>query len=143
MRLPVRGKLILFVVLPILLIFLVASWIILTGLRTRLETQARQDTARLATYYAAELEGRFNTVAQIALATAAHLEARPGASEDQLYEMIRRNVEQHPLVFGGAIAFQPHAYRTNLRLFSPYVCRDGQGGLRHAVYLARAGGPGS
>ena len=130
MHLTVRKRLILFIVLPVSLIFCGVGTVMLLGLHHRLEARARTDAESLATHYARELDSRFVAVTQIAQSTAAVVETNPDISEQQMYEMLRRNVTQHPLVFGAAIAFQPHRYRPDRRLFSPYVCRDGKGGVR-------------
>ena len=130
MRWSIRTKLIAFIVLPIVLIACVVGGATMLRLQARLESEARADAARQANHYADLLDGRLRMAAQIATSTAAYLETHPEVTEEQLYETLRRNVEQNPLLYGGAIAFQPFAYDSQRGLFSPYVCRDGQGGLR-------------
>ena len=130
MHLTVRKRLIVFIVLPICLIFCGVGTVMLLALHHRLNERARTDAEDLATHYARELDSRFVAVTQIAQSTAAVVETNPDISEQQMYEMLRRNVAQYPLVYGAAIAFQPHRYRPDRRLFGPYVYRDGEGGVR-------------
>ena len=130
MHLTVRKRLILFIVLPVSLIFGGTGAVMLLGLHHHLEGMARADAEDLARRYAGELDSRFVAVSQIAQSTAVAMETNPDLSEAQMYEMLRRNVAQYPLVYGAAIAFQPHRYRPDRRLFSPYVHVDGAGGVR-------------
>ena len=66
MRMTIRRKLVLFILLPTVAIFALVGGFMLQRLGARLEDQAREEAAARARHYAALLDGRFETVAQIA-----------------------------------------------------------------------------
>lgn len=45
-------------------------------------------------------------------------------NEQELYEILRKNVSQNPLIYGAAIAFEPYKFSSDKKLFSPCVYRD-------------------
>jgi len=44
---------------------------------------------------------------------------------EELYDILASNVENNPLVYGAAVAWEPFAWNDDTRLFSPYVFEDG------------------
>ena len=130
MKLSIRQRLVLFIVLPTCLIFGLVGGGILYSLHQHLADATREDAARLAQYYAGEIDGQLQSVSQIALSTAGYLESSTDLTEDQLYAILVQNVSQQELVFGSAIAYEPRAFGPDRRLFAPYVHEDGEGGLR-------------
>ena len=91
---------------------------------------ARQRAAvraeELARSYAQQFDGTFETVAQIARTAADFVAIHPHLSEQDLYNVLRSNVMQSSLVYGSCIAFTPHAFDEQRRLFAPYAYRDQQ-----------------
>jgi sigma-B regulation protein RsbU (phosphoserine phosphatase) len=47
-------------------------------------------------------------------------------SEDEVSILLRQMVENNPEVFGAAVAFEPHAYRSDAVYFAPYWHRSGE-----------------
>ncbi|MCC6660410.1 MAG: SpoIIE family protein phosphatase [Phycisphaerales bacterium] len=118
--LSVRWKLILGIGGPILLLAMIAIGVDSARLRrAALETTSLQ-FQELVSRYAAEFDGRFNTIAQIGRSAASFVETHPNLTEAELYEMLERNVGQNDLVYGSCIAFEPHTFDQR-RLFAPYV----------------------
>jgi len=91
----------------------------------------------LASHHAAEFDGQFSTVAQVARCTATFLSTLHDLDEVQLYDLLRNTVRDNPRVYGACIAFEPDAFRQGLARFAPYVCRA-KDGFR-SLNLAEAG----
>ncbi len=125
MHLSIRWKLIVSIVLPLLLISSVVMWFTLGVLYSNAKTRLHREATDLARNQAAQLDGKFQALAQIAKSAAAYLEISPQLSEQQIYDLLRANLAQNPLAYGSAIAFEPHQYKADIALYSPYVYRDG------------------
>ncbi|HMK35942.1 MAG TPA: SpoIIE family protein phosphatase [Desulfomonilaceae bacterium] len=48
-------------------------------------------------------------------------------NETALLELLGRVVHQDEEMFGSAIAFEPHAFRADLKAYAPYYCKNGSG----------------
>lgn len=127
MHISIRVKIILFTVVPIAAIYTVIFGYGMVDI----EAQARRDVERemteLAWHYASKFDARIREAAQIAKSTADFMETRPELSEEEIYRLLRANVDRNPLVYGAAIVFEPYQYRGDVRLFAPYVFRGGEG----------------
>jgi len=127
MRLTIRWKLILSIVAPLLIIAAVVMWFTFDRI-IQYSTERNHDlVTEQARYYAARLNDRFSRVALIAQGTANAIANMPLASEAAIYELLRANLVQDPLVYGSAIAFEPGEYKKDIELFAPYVFRQGDG----------------
>jgi sigma-B regulation protein RsbU (phosphoserine phosphatase) len=116
----VRWKLILAVGVPILIFSVIAIAWDSSRLRQAAVDATAKQFEQLVARYAAEIDGRFDTIAQVSRSTASFVETTPDISEAELYELLRRNVEQNDLVYGSCIAYEPGAFGGR-RLFAPYV----------------------
>ncbi|MCG8325190.1 MAG: hypothetical protein MI673_06705 [Thiotrichales bacterium] len=125
MRLSIRWKLILSIVVPMLIIATVVMWFTFDRINRFAIQRIQTLVTEQAGYYAARLDDRFTRLAQVATSTARVIETIPELDEDTIYELLRANLEEDPLIFGSAMAFEPHAYQPERRLFSPYVYRRG------------------
>lgn len=121
MRLSIRKKLIAFVVLPTLVVFVLVGGMSLWRLHGQLADKARERTAERAGHYSKLLDIRFQAVARIAASMASFVEDNPHLTEDQLTQVLRREVEQDPLIYGAAVAFEPFSFDPDRRLVAPYV----------------------
>ncbi len=106
----IRWKLILVVVLPLLALLAVMVGVDFSRLRDEAVLAARTHLTGVADRHAATLDGRLRALAQIARSTASVLEADPGLTEAELYDLLQRNVEADALVLGSGVAFQPGAF---------------------------------
>ena len=127
MQLSVRWKLIISIVLPLLLISSIVMLLTFDRLYSNAKERLHGDAADMARHYADRLDGQFQIAAQIARSSANFLEIHPELNEQELYELLRQNVLQNPLIYGAAIAFDQYKFSKNKRLFSPYVYRNGGG----------------
>ena len=127
MQLSIRWKMIFSIALPLVVIATVVVGLTLDLLYKRARDTLHDSGTTLAKHYAARMDGQFQSFAQVAKSTAAFLEVHPDISEEQLYQLLRANVAQNPLIYGSAIAFEPNQYQEDLELFSPYVYQDKNG----------------
>lgn len=151
----IRWKLFLSIGTPLVLLLTVLLIADHRRLRETAYLQASERIAELAERYAASFDGELRAIAQVSRSTAALLELRDDLSEAELYELLRRNVESDPLIYGSCIAFEPGAFvgahagdaasasplpvaegpteRPDPRLFCPYVFRGERGLVRMDV----------
>ncbi len=121
MRIPIRWKLILSIGLPLLIIYSTFIWIEYQSLINYANERLRNHLKLMTGYYATRLEKDFSTVAQVASSTASYLTDNMEITEDELYQIIKKNVQQNDLIYGSCIAFEPRAYSVNKNLFAPYA----------------------
>jgi hypothetical protein len=95
------------------------------ALRDRGYREMEENVTKLAAHYAAEIDGQFRRFAQVGMSTARYLEIEHDLDAERLYEILRANVEQDPLIYGSCVSFEPYAYDGETRLFCPYVYRSG------------------
>ena len=53
--------------------------------------------------------------------TARFLGLKPTLDTDAIYNMLKDTMRHDPLIYGAGVAYEPFAYRNDLRLFAPYV----------------------
>lgn len=156
----IRYKLILAIGTPLLILLTLMVVSDFVALRRAAEEQVNRRLEEVAERYATAFDGQFRSVASVARATAAILEADQDVSERELYTLLRGNVESDPLVFGSAAAFLPGGFAAEFRgtpgdsvatvpdapgaplrepggLFAPYVFRGGPRGALVRVDLAQ------
>ncbi len=127
LTLPIRVKLLLATILPLLAVF----GLVVAFNQPRLMEAARRRTeaslSERAGLAAARLDGLFETVAQIARSAAQFVTLHPDLTDEDLYELAAANVGLHPLVYGSCVAFDPGADPRGRARLAPYVCREGNG----------------
>ncbi len=126
MQLSIRWKLIISIVLPLVGLSVIVMFLTFDKLYSNAKERLYGEATYMANNYAARLDGEFQTIAQVARNTGAFLEINPDLDEQQLYEILRQNVSQNPLIYGAAIAFEPYTFSDEKKLFSPYVYRNGK-----------------
>ena len=125
MQLSLRWKLIIAIILPLVLLATVVMWITLELVYSHSKLTLHEQSKQLAKDYAARLDAEFQTTAQVARSTAAFLEIQPDLDERKLYQLVRENLRQDPMIYGSAIAFEPYQFTAGKKLFSPYAYRSG------------------
>ena len=125
MRLTIRRKVFLLVLLPIFLVVSLITLYSFIGNRSAASDQIKHGLTEKAQNYASRVDYLLRQVGSAGEVTAQFLSDNGRASEDDLYEMLRRTVSGNPLIHGAALAFEPGVYQQRKR-FSPYVYRDGE-----------------
>ncbi len=124
-----RRQMMLLIAAPALLIYALFVGLAASSLHRSAKKDAEESMRRIAASYAAAFDSRLVEASRIATTTASFLEFEAGASDEAVFSQLASNVEQTPLVYGAAAAFEPGTRRPGDELYSPYVCREG-GSLR-------------
>jgi serine phosphatase RsbU (regulator of sigma subunit) len=127
MQLTTRRAILLYTVVPVIVIFAISAASGVTFLKSRIESQVNEQMTKVASGYANGLNYILRRMAGETQRTADTLQAFPDVSEDELYTLLRLHVGDDPVIYGAAIAFIPYGYRSDRKLFSPYVFHGSDG----------------
>ncbi|MEA3227506.1 MAG: ATP-binding protein [Campylobacterota bacterium] len=127
MHLSIRSRMLLYIAIPIILIYIVSAMHNLFHLKSLITHNAKEQISKVALTYANKFDGRLREVAMIAETTARFLEHYPKLTENEIYDILKDNVLQSSLVYGGVVSFEPFKYDSNRSLFCPYVYRGKDG----------------
>lgn len=127
MKTSIRTRMILWIGLPTLVVYVITLGLTLAYMRQRSEAEIAEGGTRLSASFAARFDGCLREAAAVAETTARSLAAMPLPNKEKLFDQLRGNTEHTPFIFGAALAFEPGTYPAPPRLFAPYVCRDGEG----------------
>ncbi|AFM26539.1 SpoIIE family protein phosphatase [Desulfomonile tiedjei] len=94
--------------------------------RDIIEYQAGQSLLNLAKSTAVRMELELRSVAEVAGNLAAVLET-DRLDAVTLDALIRRNVQDHPAVFGSAVAFEPFSFVSGVKAYAPYFFQQQNG----------------
>lgn len=142
---PIRWKLILSIGIPLVVLMTTALALGHAQLKDGALEATETRVTEIADRYAAEFNGAFMSIAQVAQSAAAYLDTDPNPTQAQLEAVLRRNVEANPLIYGSCAAFLPGEARGWLSdadpqpavsergLFAPYVYRGPSGLTRMQV----------
>jgi len=119
----IRSRLITWIALPTLVIYVGVLGFLFLRLRDANRTEVERNMMASANGYAAHVDAALREVASVARASASFAAIEPGLGEEQVYELLRANLQQNPLIYGSAMAFEPGAFREGNELFCPYVYR--------------------
>ncbi|MBI1367973.1 MAG: SpoIIE family protein phosphatase [Planctomycetes bacterium] len=124
MRLTIRSKLILYISMPLLLMYA----ILLAGdyywARQSVMRQMRSLVGEAATNAATRMNTRLEAVMQLADSTAEFLTARPNIQPVQLHSLLRTHLRQNPLIYASSIAFDPEMVGDQKQLMAPLMIRS-------------------
>jgi phosphoserine phosphatase RsbU/P len=107
--------------LPLLVIASIVMGLTLRRLYDSALSTLQQQHEREVELLGTALNNELETLAVIAEDTARFLSLQPTLNESAIYQLLTESVNRNPLVYGAAVAFEPFAYRNDLRLFAPYV----------------------
>jgi phosphoserine phosphatase RsbU/P len=124
LRIPIRWKFVLEIGIPLLIVYGAVLVIAYTALKAGAYRNVEDLMSRVADHQAALFDGKLATVEQVARSTASFLETHADLSREELFTVLRRNTNQHPLIYGSCIAFEPNGFEPGRARFGPYVCRD-------------------
>ena len=122
MLIPLRIKLILAIVIPVLVIIGSLLFVSLGRRNAELEAKTTEELQSVAAQKAIQIELALQGIAAIATSTADVVEINPSLSSAQIYEQLRRNIRQNSAIYGSALAFEPNTF-SGYKLFSPYARR--------------------
>ena len=127
MQLSIRNRMLLYIVTPIVIIYIFSAGYNLTQFNSITTNNIKEKMSLLASVYANKFNGKLREVAMVAETTAEFVEHNPKLTEKELYTILRGNVLQSKLIYGGVISFEPFSYNAKKSLFCPYVYRGKEG----------------
>ncbi len=125
MRISIRLKLMLGVAAPLIVVLALLGWNSFRARRQDALEQQQLVLSREAEAMAGRFEAELRAVAQIARSNAAILSTYPNLSDEEVYELLERSLDQAGLAYGACIAFDPAGGGRGT--FAPYVHRTGVG----------------
>ncbi len=125
MNLSIRWKIILFIISPIVGIYLSVMIFNISKMQQWTTNTVEKRMIELTRNYAKRFNGHLREAAVIAELTAAYLADNPHLPSNNIYEILENNLQLNPLVYGSAAAFEPYQYQPDIKLFVRYVYRDG------------------
>ena len=120
-----RRQMMLWIAGPALLICVLVLGLAAIAQFGQSKREVERAMTRLATSYAARLDGYLREAARIADTTARFMSSDLDVPDDAVYVLLENNVRQMRLVYGSCLAFEPGTRRPADELFAPYVFRQG------------------
>jgi len=120
---PLGRKMLLWIGVPLLLIYIIIILFTYYWSGKNALYKMKEYLFELTEHHACMLDGKFTKVSQASIGIADALEELPIPNEDQLIDLMKKKLQDNKNIFGMAVAFEPHSYRRNINLFSPYVYR--------------------
>lgn len=111
--------------MPLILITTVVMGVTLSRIYDYATASIQEEELAELNLYAGGVAAQFDALARIADTTANILSLDEDIGEDDLFGLLASTVEDNPLVYGAAIAFEPFAWQEDTRLYSPYVFGEG------------------
>lgn len=125
-RSSIVTRLVLVIALSCSLIFAVTLGYNYFNSRAILERELESNAHNLAMSLVNRVETELQSVARVTEGTARAIE-NGDYTEKQLLGLIEQTVEENPAVYGSAVAFEPYAFDSTKRLYSPYFYRESKG----------------
>jgi phosphoserine phosphatase RsbU/P len=126
----IRTKLCLAIGGPLLAFYALIVWLDYRATSARALADMEARWTELVVRQAVELDGDLRVAQQAAAGAATFLTLHPELSAEQIESVLRAELGANEAVFGMCAAFEPWAFRPDVEAFSPYFCRDAEGGLR-------------
>jgi sigma-B regulation protein RsbU (phosphoserine phosphatase) len=121
----IRTKLIVYIGVPTLLVYVAILGGTLAFLRARSFAELDQSMTRLASDYAGRFDGYLREAAAVADTAAVAFARNQRGSIEDIYAQLRANVTGRPFIYGACAAFEPETGQAPEELFAPYVYRQG------------------
>ena len=121
MTFSIRWKLIVSIILPLLLIAGVVMGLTLRRLYDSAVSTLQEQHQREINLLASTIDSELAALAATAGDTARFLALQPTLPSDAIYRLLEDMLARNQLVYGAAVAFEPFAWRDDIRLFAPYV----------------------
>jgi len=121
-RRPLVQKLLLWIGVPLLLIYTVVILFTYFWSGDNALRQMKEYLFELTSHHACMLDGNFIKVSGSSIGIADAIDELSIPSSEELYALMAKKLQENPNIYGMATAFEPSAY-PHKKLFSPYVHR--------------------
>ena len=123
-RMTVKQKIVIYVVLPTFLVVTLSLGYANWQSAKYASTEVKSRISDLSLNYAHMVDAQLREIALVASTTADILSSSSSLSEEDYYNILKKNVASSRSIYGAAIAFEPGVFSGRER-FSPYVYRNG------------------
>ena len=124
MKLSIRWKIILFIILPVVIIYSGFMIYHIVQMRRWAVNNFERQILDMAREHAGRFDGELQKAAQTATFLSTYVEKNPHLHSDQLIDLLEAGLEKNPLFFGIAVAYAPYAYDPDKKLFIRYLHRE-------------------
>jgi sigma-B regulation protein RsbU (phosphoserine phosphatase) len=130
---PLLWKLVIWIGIPLIIVYgLVLAYNMVTGRQNALRNTQRYLT-ELTAHHAAVLDGEFREIANSSNALAHILETSKAITEEDIYTLAQRYMEQDADNIAVGVSFEPWAYNSKRKFVSPFIFRSGDGFARKDI----------
>lgn len=133
----IRGKMIVFIGLPIALILIVALWWIVAYAEKQAHQIEQAAMAERASDAAARFDAYIDRASRVADTTARFFEYLPEIDDEMIYRVLEGTVQLNGRIYGAAMAFEPGTYKAGDTLHAPYVFDDRLSGKPKRMNITR------
>ncbi|MCF8259436.1 MAG: response regulator [Melioribacteraceae bacterium] len=124
MRLSLTKKFLIFLIIPIALIYTVQlSYVVFVG-SDFVKKNFEEKMIRVAEEYAESIDSKLRLYQKIAEISSQEFVLHDVLTESEINQILKRNLESDPFIFGSCLAFLPREYK-NKPLYAPFVLRSG------------------
>lgn len=127
MKLSITNKLLLFILPPIILLYVVIALINITTIKNESTDKIEYKLKDLTWRTAGNLDRYLQVVTDVASLNRRFLIEKDDYTEEEIYNWTKRNVENNDFIYGSSITFAPYVFNKNQRLFAPYSFRSPDG----------------
>ncbi len=126
-RLTIRLRLLLAIGIPYIAVAGGLLWLDYRSQKEQALESTKRTLGRLASRYAIQLEGFFQSIAAVPRTVAELTTFRGLPNDEEAFRTMRALVENNPSVFGACFVYAPEVLTGGRTRFAPYVCREGAG----------------
>jgi len=120
---PFTQKFIFFLTIPLVLLAFLSLSNIQKNLHQNAIEQLKGHMLELVEHQASEITGQLDRATAIAETTANAVGIAHPVKAENLYRMLKSNLNQLPIIYGSAIAYEKYSYK-DTKLFAPYVYKQ-------------------
>lgn len=137
MKLSFRKAILIYTLLPIIILFSIFAVNNMMMIKREALQSIENHMSDLAISYAGIFDGFLKPIEGAAIINASLIEESDALTDKNIYKLLELQVENNPIIYGAAIAFIPHQFSPEVRLYAPYVYRK-EGQLSH-INIAEQG----
>ena len=122
-RRPLVRKLLIWIGLPLILVYIIVILFTYYSSGDNALKQMKEYLFELTSHHACMLDGQFLKVSGASIGIADAIDEFSIPTENELYAVMKKKLDENRDIYGMATAFNPFAYNNKIKLFSPYVYR--------------------
>ena len=121
MRKSIRSRLVFFIIIPILIIFILVSFYNLLQLRNTTVKYTEACLQEKSYKSANKLVQKLEEIETLGHNMLAEFNSKKNPSEQEIYDLLQNSIANNPFVHGAVVAFDEYQYNSEKRLYAPYI----------------------